>query len=443
MPYDTSISSAAKQLGITVQATHKRIKNGSLRARKINNHWLVDSESIAESLMNKPKAGRPRKGIAYTLMNGNHAVMEFSFDEQNESFLPREVFDAARAPIGTVKRTGAGSADGLKRWWSHRSIPGARNGLDTKLAELGLASASLIPFRNLGFSLSDQYWVQPSKENLKWEDLNYFQNDFGNGADSKWHEWLSEVGLSSPDNTSEGLLPKKWACRNGRRILLKGHISWTDQQVYNEVVATALHRRLLENAEFVPYEAEHIESLGSVSTCECFIAPHEEYVPASLIFETEGKRKNETVYDALMRQSENLGIAHETASLALSKMIVCDSIIANTDRHLRNFGFIRDIETLEWRFAPLFDSGNSLWYDKTDSDVTRGDYSFASRPFALSPNKQLMLAAGDAWLDMNLLDGFDDEAAAILESSDIDARRLAYIAEGIKQRINALAVIMS
>lgn len=59
-------------------------------------------------------------------------------------------------------------------------------------------------------------------------------------------------------------------------------------------------------------------------------------------------------------------------------MIVCDSIIANTDRHLRNFGFIRDIDTLEWRFAPLFDSGNSLWYDKDESEVARGDYSFMS-----------------------------------------------------------------
>ncbi|WP_302233988.1 HipA domain-containing protein [uncultured Adlercreutzia sp.] len=50
----------------------------------------------------------------------------------------------------------------------------------------------------------------------------------------------------------------------------------------------------------------------------------------------------------------------EQAEECLAKMIVCDSIVANTDRHLRNFGLIRDIHDLAWRFAPLFDTGNAV-----------------------------------------------------------------------------------
>ena len=43
-------------------------------------------------------------------------------------------------------------------------------------------------------------------------------------------------------------------------------------------------------------------------------------------------------------------------------MLATDYILANTDRHLGNFGFLRDSETLEWKgLAPIYDSGTSLW----------------------------------------------------------------------------------
>ena len=442
MNYEMSINEAARKLGISAQAVHKRIAAGTLRAQKVNRRWLVDAKSVDESIVNAPKPGRPRKGVAYMLMNGEYEVMEFSFDQQRRTFRPRVVFDAARAPLGTVTRTGAGSANGLARWWEHRSIPGGRSGIDAKLAELGLDDPSLIPFRNLGFSLSDQYWVKPVGSELQWEELNYFQNGFGT-ADAQWDEWLADVGLSSPDNTSEGVLPKRWVCEGDSRILLKGHVPWTDQQAYNEAVATALHRRVLETKDYVEYSTRRIEGIGVVSACPCFVRPDEEYVPASLVFQAEGARRGEGTYDALLRQSSNLGIPRPIAALALSKMIVCDGIIANTDRHLRNFGFIRNIHTLEWKFAPLFDSGNSLWYDKDEGQVARGDYAFVSRPFDASPNRQLMIAARDSWFELDLIDDFEDEAVSILAEGDLSRWRLDYLRLGIRQRIEALRVIWS
>lgn len=440
MAYNTSIKEAAIRLGISVQAVHKRISNGTLRAQKVNKRWLVSDESLAENESAPLKPGRPRKGETYLLMNGTYEVMEFSFDRQRLSFIPRSVIDPTRAPIGTVTRAGVGSASGLARWWQHRSIPGGRSALDRKLAELGLDDPMLLPFRSLGFSLSDQYWIQPSGENLKWDDLNYFDNDFGNESE-QWDDWLADVGLSSPDNTSEGALPKKWVCEGSRRTLLKGHVPWTDQQVYNEVVASALHRRVLDPREFVPYEARIVEGLGTVAACPCFVRSDEEYVPASLVYETEGARRGESVFDALLRQATNLGITRDDAASALCRMIVCDGLLANTDRHLRNFGFIRNINTLEWRFAPLFDSGNSLWYDKDEGQVAASDYSFIARPFDASPNRQLILAANNSWFELDLLDGFEDEASEILENGNLSRWRLDYLKKGIRNRIEALRII--
>ena len=439
MEYDTSIKEAAAQLGISVQAVHKRIAAGTLEAQKLNRRWLVSSKSLEAAKGNAPKPGRPRKGEAFLLMNADYPIMDFTYNEERQTFRPLDVHDASGAPIGTVTRTGAGSAAGLKNWWEHRGIPGNRIGIDRKLAELGIDNPALIPFRNHGFSLSDQYWIKPVGQELEWSDLNYFQNDFGD--EGPWDEWLSNVGLSTPDNTSEGVLPKKWVCENGRRVLLKGHIPWTDQQVYNESVATALHRRLLTGNEFVEYSVRHVEGLGVVSACPCFIRPNEEYVPASLVHDAEGVRRGESVYDAVLRQSSNLGIPISDARMALSKMVVCDGIIANTDRHLRNFGFIRNIDTLEWRFAPLFDSGNSLWYDKDEGQVAQGDYSYVARPFEALPNGQLMLAARDSWFEIGLLDGFEDEAAAILEAGNLSRWRLDYLKAGIQKQIDVLRVI--
>lgn len=437
MGRDKSIREAAEALNISVQAVHKRIANGTLEGVKVQGAWRVSESSVARATAEPPKKGRPWSGETYMLMNGPYEVLEFTYHDQTESFKPGETIDAARAPLGTVSRTGKGKSAGLKRWWEHRSIPSSRTGMDEKLRSLGLQDPSQIPFRNLGLSLSDQYWIRPLGQNLRWEDINYFQNDFGASANS-WDEWLAEVGLSSPDNTSEGVLPKRWLCRENERILLKGHIPWTDQQAYNETVATTLHKRLLNADEYVPYEALSREGLGVVSACPCFLTVEEEYVPMSLVLEAERRRQGETPYDTVIRACTNLGIPLKDAEQALSRMILCDGILANTDRHLRNFGLIRNIHDLTWRFAPLFDTGNSLWYDKDEGAVARGDYTFSSRPFNDIPNRQLMYAASTDWFNADALEGFAEEACEILAKGDLARWRLDYLHEGIEQRISAV-----
>ena len=53
-------------------------------------------------------------------------------------------------------------------------------------------------------------------------------------------------------------------------------------------------------------------------------------------------------------------------------MIVVDFIIANEDRHLNNFGLVRNANTLEWiGVAPIFDSGSSLGYDKVTPNMDK------------------------------------------------------------------------
>ena len=80
-----------------------------------------------------------------------------------------------------------------------------------------------------------------------------------------------------------------------------------------------------------------------------------------------------------MNCAEALGIPDVVQFL--DRMLVLDYIIANEDRHLNNFGAIRNAETLEWLgMAPIYDSGSSLGYDKVAAEIRRGQNIFC-KPF--------------------------------------------------------------
>jgi hypothetical protein len=118
-------------------------------------------------------------------------------------------------------------------------------------------------------------------------------------------------------------------------------------------------------------------------------------------------------------------------------MIVCDFILANSDRHWRNFGLIRNIDTLAMRPAPLFDTGNCLWFGKTAREVNACDWAFATRPFAFDPHAQLAFVDDISWFDPNTLTDFADEACDILSASKYASAdgRLDFIREGLKRNI--------
>lgn len=129
----------------------------------------------------------------------------------------------------------------------------------------------------------------------------------------------------------------------------------------------------------------------------------------------------------------------------MGKMIVCDYLLANNDRHRRNFGFIRNIHTLEIRPAPLFDSGNCLWYNKTAAEIKRADWSHLSKPFCYNPEQQLSLAERLDWFDPSGLHGFADEAMQILANSTFasDPARFNYIKQGLEAKIASTSAVLS
>lgn len=115
-------------------------------------------------------------------------------------------------------------------------------------------------------------------------------------------------------------------------------------------------------------------------------------------------------------------------------MIVLDYIIANDDRHLNNFGLLRDTETLEWLGpAPVYDCGASLGYNlltsEFDAMVGRG-----CKPFKKTFEEQIRLAGS---FDTSRLDGIHDTMPGIRRVLDSATGRLG------RERVEAIASLIS
>ena len=145
-------------------------------------------------------------------------------------------------PVGISVRNGIADHAAFNDWWRDRSIPASRSGVREALEALGVTDTKMLLIRCYGLSLSDQYWICPEGTELRWEDINFFQNDFSEDiGDVLFGERRKKNALNfgSPDSTAAGNLKKRWKIIDGKRCLIKGGSNPFRQQPFNEVIASA------------------------------------------------------------------------------------------------------------------------------------------------------------------------------------------------------------
>ncbi len=441
-----STAEAAEMLGVTPQRVTQLIRNKQLDATMIGGSWLVDRESVeARRSSVSQRGGRPRVGtgrdeVVFVLMNREHEIRQVTYNRRRKGFTHvGTLLDKERAPLGIFGQRGTSDAVAFDMWWRGRGIPATRAEIQQILDDAGVLVPEELIMRNLGLSLSDQYWIRPQGVQLKWGDINFFNNDFDKVSETT--EPFSPVSTTAgahPDNTSDGNLSKRWVVQNGRRVLLKGGGA-NNQEPYNEVVATDLHKRMLQaDDEFVSYHL--INDAGTAEcACENFLTDEEEFVPAIYVDRLLPERNDLNHFQHYVRCCKSLGI--NGIELALYKAIVCDDIIANGDRHYRNFGVIRNVETLACRPAPLFDSGSCLWFDTPLADLRHGEFSYKSKQFDPNPARQLLLVENMSWFDPECLDGFVDQAVETLARNPLLAERLPFVRRSLERRVSRIVDI--
>lgn len=372
-------------------------------------------------------------------MNKNKKVFDFVYDEEEHfivNFERNYPENEDYAPFGLIKMNEIDKVE-FNKWWKNRQIPASRKGFKEVLHNSNVYDKDnfdLLDAKAYGLSLSDQYWVKGVNEEISWESINFFDNEFSEDIGKilfNGGKTALNLNLNTPDMTSNGNYEKRWKIIDGERYLLKAGSKIYNQEPFNELIATKLYERLLNKDEYVEYSVIFDDD-KAISKCKNFITKDTELVPAWKINEYYEFLDDEDKYTHYIRCLNNLGI--KDAETLTDKMIVCDYIIANKDRHFNNFGVIRDVNTLKFiDVAPIFDNGCSLWYDENDMYV--GEF-FLTKPFEEYEKKQLSLVKKLEWLDISKLEDFPNEVKTILSMDKLLSKeRINKIVDQIKLRI--------
>ena len=440
-----------KTIGGKVYYYHQWSENGVKQSRYLHDSEIapladkIEKRKELQAQLRMLKSQKSRRneatGMKCTFMHKRTPVAELELDDVT-GFIQRigSVYAPEHLPIGIPVRNEIADRAAFNDWWRDRSIPASRSGVREALESLGVADTKMLLIRCYGLSLSDQYWICPEGAELRWEDINFFQNDFSEDiGDVLFGERKKKdtLNFSSPDSTSDGNLKKRWKIIDGKRCLIKGGSNPFRQQPFNEVIASGIMERL--GIPHVSYTVIWSKD-APYSVCEDFVTENTELIPAWRLLQAKKQKNSTSRYRHLLECCELLGIGNITPFL--DRMLVLDYIIANEDRHFNNFGALRNAETLEWLgMAPIYDSGSSLGYDKMPGQM-RSEKDVVCKPFKNHHAEQLKLVTDFDWIDFDRLSDVDELISSVLsceEAADyIDEGRIHAITESVQRRIGHL-----
>ena len=293
---------------------------------------------------------------SYELMHKDDVVASLQLDDLSGAIL--KVAPGANPellPLG-----GSQGADSLRKWWLRRAVPISQGNIAALLQQEGIPSTQSLLVQNLGLSLSDHYWIRPQKSDLTWKDVSPFSNAFGDLSET------ASAQFYSPDAALQGDLIKKWVIVDDTRCLLKGNRGANSQQSLNEVLASMLHEKqgFANHVQYRPVKLTGSAGEQYGCICEDFASETLEFIPAIDIVDSKKKGNAVSTYEHFIHVCTMHGLPEPDVRSFLEYQILTDFVLTNTDRHLNNFGVLRDSRTLKFiRMAPIFDSGNSMFWD--------------------------------------------------------------------------------
>lgn len=293
----------------------------------------------------------------YVLKQFDLPLLKFAVEEDLASPVLKVLWvnEAHRNLLPLDLKPEAGS---LSRWIRRRTIPKNRAYVHALLAKCGLnlnRPMSIIAVCK-GLSLNDSYWIVEEGFEGSFDKYNLYENRFsqilGLVAFTGYGSSNRTSLESSPEFTTNGMLPKCWRRVNGKVMLYKGGTSGasnTGNEPYSEYYAAQVAQAM--GIDAIGYGLSKWKGV-LCSTCELFTSKDYAYMPIGHIV-TEGG------FAAVFDYYQQLG---EAFVQALRDMLVFDAVVCNTDRHFGNFGLMIDNATNTIaRPAPLFDHGNSLF----------------------------------------------------------------------------------
>ena len=247
---------------------------------------------------------------------------------------------------------------GVLKWLQKRVIPKNRAYVAEILKTFGLSINDTKGIIDIckGLSLNDSYWVVPRDFTGTFAQYNLYENRFSEILSLVAYTGIGQgdaAFTTSPELTTNGMLPKAWRFIPGEGIYLyKGGTfgaANTGNEPYSEYYARQVAQAMGLNA--VTYELENWKGI-TASRCKLFTDIDTAYIPIGRIVREGGLK-------ACLDYYKELG---EGPYEQVKSMLVFDAVIYNEDRHFGNFGVLRDNHSGEIiGAAPVFDNGLSLF----------------------------------------------------------------------------------
>lgn len=381
------------------------------------------------------------------------ALIEYNEDVQAITNI-YEVTNIEYAPLSFYNayfNTSISNVNAMNQWFQGRAIPSSRKNLNHLLERLNISSPGDLLNKHFALSLSDQYWIVDESSCIQWKDINFFTHDFDltgflqASLDDSTHSYtVQNDSIKTPNNTTDGMLPKGWIIENDKRILIKGTYTRFEQEPFDEWLASQICKRLgFDYCNYIVDWYTIKQDKVIVSKCENFINQNEEIISAYDVLHSSKKENTINDYEHYVRILENHGIL--AARKKITEMFVVDYLMMNYDRHLKNFGIIRNVETLKWeRVTPIFDTGQSMCCDEYTQNM---DFTHGCGKFFTDVNKDYNAILKSLDMDtiraipIQNLKGLSEEYYVFLKSfqSEMEYKNKEWSDERLKNLKNGLS----
>jgi len=378
--------------------------------------------------------------MTFLLKHKDIDVALLGLNDEGNIITVKEVFRHEHLPLSCVMEDGKISNKRIIQWWNERGIPTSRENFRSVMAEIGATGKNKLLMEGNGLSLTDHYWIKNEKDQKKWKDVNYYENDFDMAIGRLFFNRKKQdrnYDKNTPDISSDGNLRKRWNIEhNGKRILVKAGKNPYMQEPINEVIATLICNRL--GITHVPYT---LDWEGDEPVCKCpnMTDINIEFIEAIRIYYTkEPSYFENNKYKHYCICAQKLGVKNNTEMM--DQMMILDYLILNHDRHFKNFGILRDSQTLNpICTAPIFDSGSSLYHEDGITSIKLPEKPKMRTECFDTLDNQLKLIKNWSWLDMQKLDGVAEECKELLLSvPTVEKERANKIADVMKERIRQI-----
>ncbi len=291
----------------------------------------------------------------FYLMCKDIECVEFDLSDDPSETKVSNIKVVGKLPIGCA-------VEMFPQWLQGRHASRHRKHLTAYLQKLGIYNLKGFLLLTHGISINDCYWIKEEKEDLKWREVSPYSNDYDEIVQRLAFDGVGLYGekLSSvtPEFGASGNFEKCWIKEDSGIYMLKRGSEGASNaglEPFCEVLASQVFFAMKAG---IPYK---------------LVTYHDKVASKCRLFNSEDKSFG--AYRNLYTDCSFYGMLQYYDSLGTDlfrRIVVCDALTLNTDRHAGNHGIFYDASSLSIiAEAPGYDYNLSLC-----PYLTKDDFAF-------------------------------------------------------------------